>query len=138
MLADAQMGPEETFGFVDVKTPLAQMNYPGINLTTSYVTLNMTSKEFFNRISDVNDSMFERDVCLPEDNYYYWYGKVQGKLVQDVQPHSFVWASVEDKDNFGMFMWLSGNDTRPPIHYDQDHNFFIHVAGRCFTFLRSF
>ena len=56
MLADVQMGPEETFGFVDTKTPLAQMKYPGINLTTSYVTLNMTSKEFFNRISDVDDS----------------------------------------------------------------------------------
>lgn len=72
--------------------------------------------------------------------YYYWYGKVSGSLKEDVYPSSYLWVSPEDlvhfptfhlifQDDFGLFMWLSGNDTRPPIHYDQDHNFYVHVAG---------
>jgi len=27
-------------------------------------------------------------------------------------------------------MWLSSDDVRPPIHYDMDHNFFIHIFGK--------
>ncbi len=27
-------------------------------------------------------------------------------------------------------MWLSTEDVRPPIHYDMDHNFFVHVVGK--------
>jgi len=73
---------------------------------------------FFNRIHDANDK-----------NYYYWYGKIEDSLRQDVYPSDFIWVDMEDKDHFGLYMWLSSDDVRPPIHYDQDHNFFIHVAG---------
>ena len=45
-------------------------------------------------------------------------------------PTDFLWADLEDKDNFGLFMWLSSDDVRPPVHYDQDHNFFVHIHGK--------
>lgn len=60
----------------------------------------------------------------------YWYGRVKEGLVYDVMPHSYIWASPVDEEAFGMFMWLSGDDVRPPIHYDEDHNFFVHVSGK--------
>lgn len=66
----------------------------------------------------------------PNDNHYwYWYGKVEGSLLQDVQPNEGLWVDKHDEEQFGLFMWLSGPDIGPWWHYDQDHNFYVQVAG---------
>ncbi|PRP76796.1 hypothetical protein PROFUN_14846 [Planoprotostelium fungivorum] len=36
----------------------------------------------------------------------------------------------DDFKKFGLYMWLSSDDVRPPIHYDMDHNFYVHISGR--------
>jgi hypothetical protein len=64
--------------------------------------------------------------------FYYWYGKVEGTLKNDVDPSDFLWANAESQNAFGLYMWLSEAEVGPPIHYDQDHNFFVHVSGRYF------
>lgn len=118
-LKDVQIGPENTFGFIDNKTAIAREQISGINLVANFQTVNMTATEFFSKIND------------PKLNQYlYWYGKVNGALVEDVSPHKFIWVSLFDEEHFGMYMWLSSDDVRPPIHYDQDHNFFVHISGK--------
>jgi hypothetical protein len=120
LMEGVEVGPVPTFGHIDNRTKLAKRQefIPKLQIRHHYQTVNMTGPEFFRRISDVTDP-----------NYYYWYGKVRGGLVEDVTPHRNLWVNPSDKDQFGLFMWLSGNDTRPPIHYDQDHNFFVHISG---------
>eukprot|EP01114_Cavostelium_apophysatum_P022896 TRINITY_DN8442_c0_g1_i1.p1 TRINITY_DN8442_c0_g1~~TRINITY_DN8442_c0_g1_i1.p1 ORF type:complete len:355 (+),score=70.53 TRINITY_DN8442_c0_g1_i1:403-1467(+) len=118
LLADVQYGKENVFGYIDNKTAIAQALVPGIDLNANYQTVNMTSQELFKRMHDKND-----------EYYYYWYGKVKGTLRSDVHPSNYLWVSIEDQHDFGLYMWLSSSDTRPPIHYDQDHNFYVHVSG---------
>ena len=55
-MTGVQIGPENTFGFIDNKTSLAKLKLPGINLVPNYIEVNMSSSEFFKRIDDVNDS----------------------------------------------------------------------------------
>jgi len=84
----------------------------------NFYSLNATSALFFSKYNDPN-----------EDSYWYWYGKVAGSLVDDVEPSDGLWVDPQDIEQFGLFMWLSGPDIGPWWHYDQDHNFYVQVAG---------
>eukprot|EP00026_Physarum_polycephalum_P008946 Phypoly_transcript_09053.p1 GENE.Phypoly_transcript_09053~~Phypoly_transcript_09053.p1 ORF type:complete len:477 (-),score=74.61 Phypoly_transcript_09053:15-1313(-) len=106
-----------TFFFIEEKAALAK--HKGINLTTNYHKINITSKDFFKLIYDPE-----------EKNYYYWYGKVGRDLAKDVTPFSNLWLTPQDQNQFGLYLWLSGKGTRPPIHIDSDHNFYVHISGR--------
>jgi hypothetical protein len=59
-----QIGPENTFGFIDNKTALAKLKLPDINLVPNFIETNMTNKEFFERITDVNDGIIPDFVFL--------------------------------------------------------------------------
>lgn len=49
---DVQIGPEKTFGFIDNKTAMARDKIPGIKLVPNYNTVNMSAKDFFQKIND--------------------------------------------------------------------------------------
>eukprot|EP01119_Soliformovum_irregulare_P001315 TRINITY_DN1103_c0_g2_i2.p1 TRINITY_DN1103_c0_g2~~TRINITY_DN1103_c0_g2_i2.p1 ORF type:complete len:466 (+),score=121.45 TRINITY_DN1103_c0_g2_i2:12-1409(+) len=117
MLKDVQVGPHHTFGFIDNNTALAKTQHPGITLIPNYRMVNMSMHDFW---------QLSRD---PKDQYYYWYGKVPQELKEDVSPNEGIWRTKIDQQEFGLFMWLTSRDVRPPIHYDMDHNFYVHVSG---------
>lgn len=64
------------------------------------------------------------------EHFYYYYGRVEGKLLEDVTPNNVLWKNKVDQMRGGLFLWLSGTDVRPALHFDSDHNFFVHVNGR--------
>jgi len=90
----------------------------GIGPLTNYVTKPMPLEEFLSKYNDPS---------LP--NYYYWYGLIEGDLKKDVEPNNFIWLTERDQLSYGEFMWLSGPDIGPWIHYDQDHNFYVQITG---------
>src|SRR5690554_5949843 len=105
MMKEVQFGPFNTFGFIDNKTAMAKEKVPGIELIPNYQTLNMSGEQFFELITNPNQSIFfiifpYIDISLSE-NYCYWYGKVNSVLLQDVQPHDFLWVDKVDKENLG-------------------------------------
>eukprot|EP01117_Protostelium_nocturnum_P017592 TRINITY_DN7186_c0_g1_i2.p1 TRINITY_DN7186_c0_g1~~TRINITY_DN7186_c0_g1_i2.p1 ORF type:complete len:358 (-),score=79.88 TRINITY_DN7186_c0_g1_i2:38-1111(-) len=118
---DVKIGNHNTFVFTDMKTGLAKVAdlLPKLETKINYKSENMTGPQFFSRISDPSNK-----------NYMYWYGRVGPSLKEDVEPNEFIWKNEKDFNNFGLFMWLSNDDVRPPIHYDMDHNFYVHLAGR--------
>ena len=89
-----------------------------VHAPENFYSLNATSDLFFSRFNDPE-----------EDQYWYWYGKVRGSLVDDIQPADDLWIDPNDEQQFGLYMWLSGPDIGPWWHYDQDHNFYVQVAG---------
>ncbi|PRP74563.1 hypothetical protein PROFUN_16162 [Planoprotostelium fungivorum] len=97
---DVQCSKENTFGFKDNKTMLAALQLPGLDLSTRFIQKNMTGPSFFDQLD------------VPGGDYLYWYGKVGNHLRQDVEPNELF------------------DDVRPPIHYDMDHNFYVHISGR--------
>ena len=62
--------------------------------------------------------------------YYYYYGKIEDKLLDDVEPNHVLWKTKTDQARGGIFLWLSGHDVRPALHFDSDHNIFVHLNGR--------
>lgn len=89
-----------------------------VHAAENFYSLNATSHLFFSKFNNPE-----------EDQYWYWYGKVTGSLVDDIQPSDDLWIDPIDEQQFGLFMWLSGPDIGPWWHYDQDHNFYVQVAG---------
>lgn len=90
-----------------------------VNAPENFYSLNATSSTFFSRFNEPN-----------EDSYWYWYGKVENSLKADVEPSEGLWVDALDLEQFGLYMWLSGPDIGPWWHYDQDHNFYVQVAGK--------
>lgn len=89
-----------------------------IHAPENFYSINATADLFFTRFNNPE-----------EDQYWYWYGKVTGSLVDDVSPSDHLWVEPLDEEQFGLFMWLSGPDIGPWWHYDQDHNFYVQVSG---------
>jgi len=89
-----------------------------VDAPENFYSLNATSDLFFSKYNNPD-----------EDSYWYWYGKVVGSLVEDVEPSEGLWVDPQDFEQFGLYMWLSGPDIGPWWHYDQDHNFYVQVAG---------
>jgi hypothetical protein len=89
-----------------------------VTAAENFYSLNATADTFFSRFNEPN-----------EDEYWYWYGKVEKSLVADVEPSEGLWVDPQDQEQFGLFMWLSGPDIGPWWHYDQDHNFYVQVSG---------
>lgn len=84
----------------------------------NYSSVHMNATDFFRRIHGA-----------PDGKYYYHYGRVRGSLAADVSPSDPLWRTRDDAAHFGLFLWLSGADVRPAIHFDSDHNFFVHLNG---------
>lgn len=70
-MKNVEVCENNTFFFLDQKSPLAKLKLPGINLTLNHHVANFTSKEFFKTIYDP-----------AEKNHYYWYGKVGRELAK--------------------------------------------------------
>jgi hypothetical protein len=63
------------------------------------------------------------------ENFYYWYGKVEGDLRNDLNPSKNLWVDPDSQKAYGLYMWLSEGEVGPNLHYDQDHNFFVQING---------
>lgn len=64
------------------------------------------------------------------DEYVYHYSKLAAPaLLADVQPTDELWLHASDRKHHGMYLWLSGRAVRPALHFDSDHNLFVHVSG---------
>jgi hypothetical protein len=119
MINNARICTAPTFETADNNTPLGKVAAKlNIDMSSNYKEVNMSGPEFFSKLTNASDPL-----------YYYWYGKVEGTLKNDVYPSDFLWANAESRYAFGLYMWLSEAEVGPPIHYDQDHNFFVHVSG---------
>lgn len=110
VVRQCQMNPSKA------DSPLAAAGL--VHAAENFYSLNATADLFFSRFNNPE-----------EDQYWYWYGKVTGSLVDDIVPSDDLWIDPMDEEQFGLFMWLSGPDIGPWWHYDQDHNFYVQVAG---------
>jgi hypothetical protein len=111
---DTMIGTECMFsGFAP-----AALEKMGVKRRETYKFVNMSSDDFFAGWTNPTDPL-----------YYFWYGRVEGALRDDVNPTSMLWIDPSDEIAFGLYMWLSGVGIGPWLHFDQDHNFYVQVSG---------
>ena len=119
------IGCKHTFRHIDNRTDIANYKlaneraFETVSLLNDYQTLNMKTSKFFSLIENKS-----------ERKYLYFYGKLPEQLKDDILPYNDLWLQYSDESQFGAFLWLSGTGTRPPLHFDADHNFYVHILGK--------
>jgi hypothetical protein len=85
----------------------------------AHQTRSMEAVEFFEKTRS-NSS---------HDTFFYYYGRLdQPELLQDVfAPGRDLFLHASDRGH--QYIWLSSQGVRPCVHFDSDHNFFVHISG---------
>jgi hypothetical protein len=109
-----------TFAYADKKSAMSKSAalQGKIKTESNYEEYNSTGPEFFSKLMNPDN-----------ENFYYWYGKVEGDLRNDLNPSKNLWVDPDSQKAYGLYMWLSEGEVGPNLHYDQDHNFFVQING---------
>ena len=67
---------------------------------------------------------------LTFSEHLYYYGPLSDGLREDIPSTDELFKMGSDKIKKSSYLWLSGVGTRPSMHWDSDHNLFVHLYGR--------
>lgn len=104
--------------FFDPDTRAPGAKFPSLDTSLAYESVNMSADSFFAAVG--NDS----------GPYVYYFGTVPEQLRADVEPSRSLYLTDFDHGLQKQFLWVSSEGVNTHTHFDQDHNFFLQVAGR--------
>lgn len=126
----------------DVRTPLSIPLL--VNLTMTFDERELDPHELFEAVTNnftrvmgvvgpgetaVKIPSLDEYVPPTNESLYYHFDSFPPDLLADVTPYAHLFDTESDVLKRAMYLWFSSGGVNMHSHFDQDHNFFVQLAG---------